>query len=537
MTTARGADLRRSLFGIRAKLLGCAVLLVLLVSGSLTFYAIRENRDHIMEIYQEDAKQMGDILAEAVTNDLYRLDLRGMRLRLSAVHEKSAITATYILDKQGHVLADGTSRNSHRGQRLDDPFVERLLTADGWVVEQSEQWLKLGRPIAVEGGEPLGRLYLQLSLESLNRTIIHQLQETLLIAAVCVLLSLVLAWWFASRFTRPIRALTLAADQIRAGDASVEIPVTGRDEIRTLAISLEEMLRRLRASDQELRALNLSLDQKVQERTQALQNALQIIHSSIQYASRIQRSILPDPDFLHVLLPEHCVVWRPRDVVGGDFYWCRLWGMGVLLVVGDCTGHGVPGAFMTLIANGALGHALNTTPSGELARLIATMHNNMQEVLGREQLAGNADDGMELGACYFPPGQQKLLFVGARFSLFYQDPGQAAQELKGERNGIGFRCAKPTLKFTEHALDLPPKRRIVLTTDGMIDQVGEKTGHGLGKSRFKALLERHQETPIHQLGVCLYDALMAYQGREMRRDDVTVVGFSASTQGDPDARP
>ncbi|MEO5363881.1 MAG: SpoIIE family protein phosphatase [Magnetococcus sp. DMHC-8] len=539
METVGASPSGRLSFGIRARLLGFTAVLILLVSVVLTAYSAVTNRDHLLEVYQENAIDVGDTLAEAVGNDLYRMDLRGLRQRLGAVHKNKAITATFILDEQGRVLADGTSANSQRGQRPDDPFIARLLASREWVVERGEHLLKLGRAITLVDGDPLGRLYLQLSLADLHQKIIHQLQETLLIAVGCILFSFVVAWWFAARFTRPITALTRAADRIRSGDvlAHVQIPVTGHDEIRTLSVSLEEMLRRLQASDRELRGLNVSLDQKVQERTQALQETLLIVHSSIQYASRIQRSILPDPDFFRFVLPQHCVVWQPRDVVGGDLYWCRLWGLGTLLVVGDCTGHGVPGAFMTLIANGALGHAINTTPPGQLATLITTMHSNIQEVLGREQSTGSADDGVELGACYLAPGAADLLFVGARFSLFCQDPGQPVVERKGDRTGIGHRYLTGTQLFAEQSLARLPGRRFFLATDGMIDQVGGAKRLGLGKKRFKHLLEQHAQTPIQAVGTRLYEALVAYQGEERRRDDVTIVGFIAPQQGDQDACP
>ncbi len=525
-TPIRSPVAGRPLFGIRAKLLACAVLLVLLVSGLLTSYAVVTNRTHALALYQEDAIRDGDTLAEAMVNDLYRLDLRGLRLRLSAVHTNSAVTATFVLDEQGQVLADGTVENPHRGERLDDPFVDRVLASGGgWVVERGEKLFKLGRPITMDGQDPLGRLYLKLSLDEINRAILQQLKETILISVGCVLFSFVVAWWFAAHFTRPITALTLAADQIRAGDSNVKIPITGRDEIRTLSVSLEEMLRRLRASDLELREMNLSLDQKVRERTHALQETLQIVHSSIQYASRIQRSMLPNPEFLQFLLPRHFVVWQPRDVVGGDIYWCRLWGLGTLLVLGDCTGHGVPGAFMTLIANGALGHAINMTEPGALAALIATMHGNMQEVLGQEQALGNTDDGVELGACYIPPEREHLIFVGARFSLFCQDPGQPVVEWKGDRIGVGHRSILHTPTFTEQRVELRPSRRFILTTDGLFDQVGGAKQLGFGKKRLKEWLENHQETPIQEVGARLYASFIAYQGDETRRDDLTIFGF------------
>lgn len=512
--------------GIRAKLLGYTALMILLVSVVLTSYSIFTNRSQSLDIYREDAIQIGSALSEAVLNDLYQLDMRGLRLRLGAVHQNQNVAATFILDERGHVMADGTEENPLRGRPLEDPFVPTLLTARSWVMDSDKERYKIGQPIAMEGEEPMGWLYLQLSLTELNERIERQLKDTLIISGVCILLGFVSALSFSMRFTRPITELTHAANRVRSGDTTVDIPITGQDEIRLLSVSLEEMLRQLRASEKGLRDLNVSLDQKVRDRTQELEDAFQVIHSSIQYASTIQRSILPPPEHIQRQLPHRFVVWQPRDTVGGDIYWCRTWGEGTLVILGDCTGHGVPGAFMTLIANGALGHALRSTPPGELSPLILTMHHNIQEILGQDQASEGSDDGLELGACYIPPEKQHLLFAGARFSLFFRDTGQPAEEIKGDRKGIGYRKPMKNPDFAVHTVLILPNRRFILTTDGIIDQVGGPKRQGFGKKRFLALWDAHQETPIQDLGTLFYDALCAYQGQEIRRDDVTIIGFT-----------
>lgn len=95
-------------------------------------------------------------------------------------------------------------------------------------------------------------------------------------------------------------------------------------------------------------------------------------------ARRIQRSILPDQSVLNSVLPDHFILWEPRDVVGGDIYWTAKWGEGVLIVLGDCTGHGVPGAFMTLISTGAFERVLTEAPEGDSALMIQRMHQLIQ---------------------------------------------------------------------------------------------------------------------------------------------------------------
>ncbi|NGZ27992.1 MAG: transporter substrate-binding domain-containing protein, partial [Magnetococcales bacterium] len=186
-----------------------------------------------------------------------------------------------------------------------------------------------------------------------------------------------------------------------------------------------------------------------------LQKALNLISSSIQYASRIQRSILTPTDKLAETLPEHFVLWEPRDVVGGDMYWYRPWISGTLLLLGDCTGHGVPGAFITLIANGALDQALLETPPGDTATLLQRMHQLIQAALGQDHQEGASNDGLELGACYLDPYQPNLTFSGARFSLFVMEETQV-QEIKGVKSGLGYRGVDWNVEFKNHEVPLNP---------------------------------------------------------------------------------
>lgn len=134
-----------------------------------------------------------------------------------------------------------------------------------------------------------------------------------------------------------------------------------------------------------------------------LEDSKRIILESIQYASRIQRAILPDISFFQQLFQDHFILWEPRDVVGGDIYWHRNWGEGNLLVLGDCTGHGIPGAFMTMIINGALDRALQSIEVGETGQLLTHMNRIVQKVLKQDRAEGESNDGMELGVLYFPP--------------------------------------------------------------------------------------------------------------------------------------
>ncbi len=255
-----------------------------------------------------------------------------------------------------------------------------------------------------------------------------------------------------------------------------------------------------------------------------LKDAFDVISSSIDYASRIQRSVLPDDSLFSALLSEHMVLWEPRDVVGGDIYWCRMWGDGILIILGDCTGHGVPGAFMTLIATGALDNALTDVSNGQVANLLQRIHQLVQVTLGQHGVSGESDDGMELGLCYLRPDMNELVFAGARFELFIVENDDVSI-IKGTKSGIGYRGISHTQEYEEHRIRDLDGKAFFMTSDGLIDQVGGEKRRMFGKKRFKSLLLDIQNKTMAEQKEIIYQALLDYQGDERRRDDVSVAGF------------
>lgn len=257
------------------------------------------------------------------------------------------------------------------------------------------------------------------------------------------------------------------------------------------------------------------------------EDALGVVTASIQYASRIQRSVLPPAIRMDDLTLDHFIVWEPRDVVGGDLYWCEYWGEGGVIILGDCTGHGVPGAFMTLLATGALKRALSSVAEGDAAGVVAAMHQSIQRQLGQNVENGHAsasDDGLELGVCYLSPDNTTITFAGARMPLFI-DRGDQFEIIKGDKKGIGYRGIPYDFEYTNQTIRLEDGLRFYMTTDGIIDQIGGEKRRGFGKKRFIALLESLRGTPLQNQGDAIYAELITYQGQEKRRDDVSIVGF------------
>jgi len=233
---------------------------------------------------------------------------------------------------------------------------------------------------------------------------------------------------------------------------------------------------------------------------------------------------LPDMEIMKPIMKDFFVLWEPRDVVGGDIYWCDSWGDGLLVILVDCTGHGVPGAFLTLLAKGALDEAKNVASKGNLQGLISDFHRILQETLGQHHQDSEADDGLELGACYIDPNMQRVSFVGAKFDLLIADNGNI-DVVKGTRKGLGYRGIPTNQHYDAHEVKLNGDQRFYMTSDGIIDQIGGERSRSYGKKRFKENLLHIQSLPMLEQKERIYSALIDYQGDQMRRDDISAIGF------------
>ena len=170
---------------------------------------------------------------------------------------------------------------------------------------------------------------------------------------------------------------------------------------------------------------------EVKDSEQRAAAANQLILQSLRYASRIQAAVLPARRELDEVAADHFLIWEPRDIVGGDFFWFQPINDGYAVMVGDCTGHGVPGAFMTLIAWGLLDRMLRSADADNPSQVLTGLHRGVQSLLGQNEEEGATDDGLEAGICFINPKQRKMTFAG-----YYKIPAaQGEQENCVAHNG------------------------------------------------------------------------------------------------------
>ncbi len=319
----------------------------------------------------------------------------------------------------------------------------------------------------------------------------------------------------------PLLKLKQSAQQIAAGNYAVALPEGRSDEIGELTESFGAMAKKVRRHTEEL-------EETVRERTRELMiansemtAANKKISDSISYASLIQRAILPDRQLSSALGGNHFVLWRPRDVVGGDFYVYRHVENGCLLGVVDCAGHGVPGAFMTMLARAAIDQAINEAGVADPAAILQRTDQAMRAMLQLDGSTRHIATMMDAGVAWIDFASRRITFAGARIALYWSD-GTDVGSIKGARRSLGERQQGEYVNMTA---DLLSSRTFYLTTDGFLDQAGGSKGFGFGNARFVDMLRRHADRPLAEQSGAFESTLAAYQGAHPQRDDITMVCF------------
>ncbi len=322
----------------------------------------------------------------------------------------------------------------------------------------------------------------------------------------------------------PLSHLARSADDIAKGNFNISTQFTSRNEIGALSRTFDYMAKMVKDHTE-------NLERKVQERTEELDcsnrelaESNNKIMDSIRYAQMIQASILPDEKKMRDSIRDFFLMYRPRDIVGGDFYYFREGDESFIIAVADCTGHGVPGAFMSMTAKALLDRAIDTLGGENPAALLKELDKLLRETLHQGSHDARFDNGLEIGLCVCSPGQNTLLFAGAGIDLLYTFEAESTT-IKGARQAIGYRRTKKDFIYPTTAIPIRKGMNFFLASDGILDQSGGAKGWGFGKKRYRALLERISGLPSTEQLSAIEKEISEYQGNLPQRDDITLLGF------------
>jgi serine phosphatase RsbU (regulator of sigma subunit) len=281
------------------------------------------------------------------------------------------------------------------------------------------------------------------------------------------------------------------------------------------------------------------LEEKVKQRTTALQQAhrkLEInlqaleeshkkINDSVDCARRIQEAVLPGPEILEKLLPQHFILYRPCSVVSGDFYWIKKVDHKIIAAAADCTGHGVPGALVSMLGMAFLNEIVpKLAGQSQLSadNILNQLRNEVKIALQQKGKPSEQKEGMDIALCIIDPLNQQLQYAGAHNPLYIIRDDQLV-EVKADRMQIGI--SRKEQSFTKHDIPYQNKDMIYLFTDGFADQNSEKGEEKFTKKRFKKLLIEINKDSMSIQKEIMNRRLEEWKGNLPQRDDVLIIGI------------
>ena len=377
------------------------------------------------------------------------------------------------------------------------------------------------------------------------RLLRNELLKSLLIFGATLFLVIWLIFRKTQVITAPIKNLVSNVARITNGHLNERADVLGNNEITTLSQKFNFMVERLERSYNEL-------EQKVIERTkEVVAQKDEILHQrddlaeknvklekayieieeqkrsitdSIHYAKRIQNAILPPDDFVEAHLPNSFILYKPKDIVSGDFYWMTQEEDRVMIAAVDCTGHGVPGAFMSIVGNHQLNYAVNVQEAREAANILDNLNEGVTKSLHQKKDGSSVKDGMDIALCSIQKDKMSLDYAGAYNPLYHIRDGNL-EMIKGDKFPIGAFVGEKLQKFTNNVLSLKKGDSIYIFSDGFPDQFGGPRGKKFKYKQFQDILLGMQDKSMKEQKDILDKSITDWMGNLEQIDDILVIGI------------
>ena len=288
-----------------------------------------------------------------------------------------------------------------------------------------------------------------------------------------------------------------------------------RLQLEKQSSELKEMNNTIVKSNEELKLLYEITNAQKQE-----------IISSINYAERIQKAVLPPEDYVRELINQHFIFYQPKEIVSGDFYWIKQINQYIILISADCTGHGVPGALMSMLGISYLNEIVQRKEITMANQVLNELRKEIKHSLRQTGKKEESRDGIDMALCVIDTSTNILQYSGAFSPLYivsHNNGEPVLRETKADQMPVGvhFSSDKP---FTNHEIQLEIGDTFYISTDGFIDQTGGSNKTRFGSSNFKKLLLEIYDNPLFEQKLILQQTLKDWMGDNPQRDDILVIG-------------
>lgn len=480
---------------------------------------------------KETERPIGVLVGRILINELYKF-----MGNISLGEDDDRKLHVNLLDKDGIILySEDQSKSALEDKFEDFELIQNTNSEERVTLRETEGELYF---VAKEQGYLNNVSNNWMLVVSISKQAAYQpledIQQKLLWVILTVLgVAIILALIFANIFVKPIVRLSKIAEEIGQGNLEVEIPIHSNDEVGRLAAQLSNASQVLIKRIEEQKKLNDKLENQKNEMTsqkQLLEQANRQVSDSIVYAQRIQRSILPELRVMSKLVKDAFVFYEPKDVVSGDFYWFERVRQGrneyLIIACADCTGHGVPGAIMSIMGSNQLTNIVYYQNYIDPNKILARLDKVIKFELKRDENQNR--DGLEIGICVINLDDLHMEFSGAGIPLYvikkgtselitYKSPKFMIGGIEGDEKEVANQLNKEEIQLEEGD-------KIYLSSDGFQDQFGGERDKKFMSKNFKKLLEESSNLPMTEQSAKLEQVFRDWKKETPQTDDVVVIG-------------
>jgi serine phosphatase RsbU (regulator of sigma subunit) len=481
---------------IKYKINYIVIAVIALFSPILFIYFPNKQEKLLTQSYENEVKGIARTVALGVRIALEERNFGGVQTAIEYVRDdkRMVFVSMYRLDSLKNkifitTIPEGFAVNDFLKKNNNNTLIEEVPLTTG----------------QLNGGIMVGY-----STQSIKDQISLATRTTILLSVLVSLAAILLGFIVSRIITKPITQLTSATKDITNGDLSIRTKKISNDEIGVLSDSFNFMIDNLQQNTVQL-----------ESQKEELKNKNQLITDSINYSSRIQKVLLNSEADLKACFPKSFIYFKPKDIVSGDFLWVKKAEQHTYIALVDCTGHGVPGAMMSIIGHFILNSIYHNNHEPLPGEILEKLNNSMRHSLKQE--THDASDGMDVALMRINNHTNEIIFSGANRNLYHYTTNTKMTEYKGERKGIGGKPPK-ILHFENHRLNLEIGEWLVTYTDGIQDQFGTedvKFGKmGVEKVMFEKFKE-DGEVINHKLA----QTLDKFMGTVKQIDDILVIGI------------
>lgn len=495
--------------------------------------------------YKTEIKAIGSSISRieaayipSISSSLWNYDHDQLLLQLEGISNFPGVIACKILDEKS-----------------------RLIKSHGVVTdEEAIQYFEL--PLTYnngdkEGDAPLGHLVVAISKEEIYANLINKaivILSSQFFKTITV--SLFILFLVYQMITRHLIKISRWAKDVKIESFDKELlldrPARKYDELsivtgafNTLRLNVRKYHQQMNDTQAALETLNIELEDRVNNRTRELKdtiteletirNKIELINKntqdSIKYASLIQNSIIPTKEDYQNFFEESFVFWKPKNIVGGDIYLFDVLENNnecVSMVI-DCTGHGVPGAFVTMLVKAIERQIINNissrTEQVDVSNILSSFNKELKKILKQEgHSKALSNVGFDGAIIYYNKNDKVIKYAGGNTPLFYMKDDKL-NIIKGDKQSIGYKGSDSSYQFNQHVIDVEKGMIFYLTSDGYLDQNGGSKLFPFGKSRFKNIIKENYKKPLSQQREIFVGELERYKSREEQTDDITLVAL------------